>query len=191
MVIGDGRSGRGGWRARRWPPLVTVIRLCGAGWLDPSSTSRHRAVPRCCSSIVKAASLQFSLTLLPSVYVLISLPAATMRFQILALGLTADEVTAVQTAKEALQRELKLHNLEMQKVALVARAAESELDQYQQTTIRIENDAAAVREEIERLKTELGQERKVRRNREEYESLAKMANVRPARRVTEAKLAEV
>jgi len=114
-----------------------------------------------------------------------------MRFQILALGLTADEVTAVQTAKEALQRELKLHNLEMQKVALVARAAESELDQYQQTTIRIENDAAAVREEIERLKTELGQERKVRRNREEYESLAKMANVRPARRVTEAKLAEV
>ena len=106
-------------------------------------------------------------------------------------GATEEQRTEIRIAKESLQRELRLHALEMRKITLVADAAENELAQYEQATEQIDADAAATRAEIDRLQTELAYETKVRQNREEYESLAKMANVRPARRATEAKLLEI
>ena len=106
-------------------------------------------------------------------------------------GATEEQKTEIRIAKESLQRELRLHALEMRKITLVADAAENELAQYEQATKQIDEDAAATRAEIDRLQTELTYEKKVRQNREEYESLAKMANVRPARRETEAKLQQI
>ena len=106
-------------------------------------------------------------------------------------GATEEQKTEIRIAKESLQRELRLHALEMRKITLVADAAENELAQYEQATKQIDADAAATRAEIDRLQTELAYETKVRQNREEYESLAKMANVRPARRATEAKLLQI
>lgn len=106
-------------------------------------------------------------------------------------GATEEQKTEIRIAKESLQRELRLHALEMRKITLVADAAENELAQYEQATRQIDADVAATRAEIDRLQTELTYEKKVRQNREEYESLAKMANVRPARRETEAKLRQI
>mmetsp|Transcript_22078 Transcript_22078/g.63293 ORF Transcript_22078/g.63293 Transcript_22078/m.63293 type:complete len:270 (+) Transcript_22078:39-848(+) len=106
-------------------------------------------------------------------------------------GATAEQKTEIRTAKESLQRELRLHALEMRKITLVADAAHNELAQYEEATRQIDADVSATRAEIDRLQTELTYEKKVRQNREEYESLAKMANVRPARRQTEEKLRQV
>lgn len=105
--------------------------------------------------------------------------------------ITSEQANEIEVAKAALQRELRLHGLEMRKIGLVAQAAQAELDQYQAASRQIDNDVASTRAEIEQLKIELAHERQVRKNREEYESLAKMANVRPARRETESKLAAV
>jgi len=106
-------------------------------------------------------------------------------------GANEEQKTEIRVAKEALQRELRLHALEMRKITLVGDAALSELAQYEEATRQIDADVAATRAEIDRLQTELTYEKKVRQNREEYESLAKMANARPARRETEAKLQEI
>mmetsp|Transcript_3619 Transcript_3619/g.8228 ORF Transcript_3619/g.8228 Transcript_3619/m.8228 type:complete len:261 (+) Transcript_3619:47-829(+) len=105
--------------------------------------------------------------------------------------LTPEQANEIEVAKAALQRELRLHGLEMRKIGLVAQAAQAELEQYEAASRQIDTDVASTRAEIEQLKIELAHERQVRKNREEYESLAKMANVRPARRETESKLAAV
>mmetsp|Transcript_5725 Transcript_5725/g.9927 ORF Transcript_5725/g.9927 Transcript_5725/m.9927 type:complete len:242 (-) Transcript_5725:91-816(-) len=103
-----------------------------------------------------------------------------------------DEMTdEIEAAKQVLQRELRLHALEMRKLVLVAAAAEAELARYDAAQAQIESDTEACRKEIEELKVKLTHEKRVRRNREEYESLAKVANARPAKRRTAHKLDQV
>ena len=104
---------------------------------------------------------------------------------------TEDQKTEIRAAKESLQRELRLHALEMRKITLVADAAHDELAQYEEASRQIDGDVSATRAEIDRLQTELTYEQQVRQNREEYEKVAKMANARPARRQTEEKLRQI
>lgn len=106
-------------------------------------------------------------------------------------GATDEQKAEIRAAKESLQRELRLHALEMRKITLVADAAHDELAQYEEASRQIDSDVSATRAEIGRLQTELTYEKQVRQNREEYEKVAKMANARPARRQTEEKLRQI
>ena len=106
-------------------------------------------------------------------------------------GATEEQKAEIRAAKESLQRELRLHALEMRKITLVADAAHDELAQYEEASRQIDSDVEAMRAEIDRLQTELTYEKQVRQNREEYEKVAKMANARPARRQTEEKLRQI
>ena len=106
-------------------------------------------------------------------------------------GATEEQKAEIRAAKESLQRELRLHALEMRKITLVADAAHDELAQYEEASRQIDSDVSATRAEIGRLQTELTYEKQVRQNREEYEKVAKMANARPARRQTEEKLRQI
>ena len=106
-------------------------------------------------------------------------------------GATEEQKAEIRAAKESLQRELRLHALEMRKITLVADAAHDELAQYEEASRQIDADVQSTRAEIDRLQTELTYEQQVRQNREEYEKVAKMANARPARRQTEEKLRQI
>mmetsp|Transcript_12063 Transcript_12063/g.17586 ORF Transcript_12063/g.17586 Transcript_12063/m.17586 type:complete len:244 (+) Transcript_12063:53-784(+) len=97
----------------------------------------------------------------------------------------------IEHAKDLLEREIRLHDLEIRKLFLVSDAADAELAQYDAAQVQIESSISDCKDEIEELKKQLAHERKVRSNREEYETLAKMARQRPARRTTEKKLEAV
>ena len=107
-------------------------------------------------------------------------------------GSGSDQCTqAVKITANQLTRELKLHDLEMKKMALGAQAAAHELAHYdaiQQTTAQ---SLATTRTEIEALRKELAHQIKVRKNRLEYEALAKMAKDREPIRGTKRKLDEI
>jgi hypothetical protein len=107
-------------------------------------------------------------------------------------GSGSDQCTqAVKNTANQLTRELKLHDLEMKKMALGAQAAAHELAHYdaiQQTTAQ---SLTATRTEIEALRKELAHQIKVRKNRLEYEALAKMASDREPSRDTKRKLNEI
>ena len=106
-------------------------------------------------------------------------------------SVTDELADGIEEAKQSLQWELSLHVLEMRKLVLVAEAAEAELARYDDAQLQIEADMEDCRGEIEALKTQLTHEKRVRRHREEYETLAAVANRRPARRRTERNLAQV
>jgi uncharacterized small protein (DUF1192 family) len=97
-------------------------------------------------------------------------------------------LSKLKSASNQLTREIKLHDLEMKKMALGAQAAQAELSYYDSIGEKTQNSIANVREEIEKLRADLAQETKVRKNREEYEALAKMASDREPSRDTKRKL---
>ena len=99
--------------------------------------------------------------------------------------------SGLETVKNELVRELKLHDLEMRKLCQGANAAEAELAFYAATAETTQSSILECRSEIENLKIKLAHEITVRRHCEEYESLAVMAIKRPARLKTEQKLKEI
>jgi len=106
-------------------------------------------------------------------------------------GGEASNLSLLTSVKEDLARELQLHNLEMQKLALGARAAESEIAYYASLADGTQSSIAECRNEIDSLKTTLTHEKQVLKNREEYESLAKMAASRPSSRLSKQQLEEI
>jgi len=102
-----------------------------------------------------------------------------------------DNLTSLKSVKEDLARELQLHNLEMQKLALGAKAAESELAYYASLADGTQSSISKCRNEIDSLKTTLTHEKRVLKNRQEYESLAKMAVFRPSSRLTKQQLERI
>lgn len=100
-------------------------------------------------------------------------------------------LSKLKVTSSELSRELQLHELEMKKMALGAQAARSELSYYDSLGEKTQKSITVVREEIEKLMANLAHETKVRKNREEYEALAKMASEREPSRNTKRKLEEV
>ena len=103
-----------------------------------------------------------------------------------------------EEAKEALQKSaaelkiaLQLHDLEMKKLSLATQASQSELQYYDQLNQETQDKISKTRQAIETLRSELLSETKVRKNREEYEALAKAAVARPSTRVTKRKMDQV
>lgn len=104
----------------------------------------------------------------------------------------AEAAEALGWAKAALQRELKLHALDVRKVAIgVAGSAQAEMEAHAAAGQRMDGRIADVRSEIAELRTQLRAERAVRANREECDGLAKMALAHPPRRVTEVAAGKV
>lgn len=95
---------------------------------------------------------------------------------------------ALHKSATELKVALQLHDLEMKKVSLAAQAAESELQYYDQLNQETQDKISKTRQAIESLRSELISETKIRKNREEYEALAKAAVARPSTRVTKRKM---
>lgn len=105
--------------------------------------------------------------------------------------ITTTTMDKINKIKKELIAELKLHNLEMAKIALSSKAKRSELQHYDKTSLDTHGSIVKIKREIGALKDKLEYERKVRKNREEYEELAKMASKREAAFVTKRKLERV
>ncbi len=99
-----------------------------------------------------------------------------------------DTLKTLRIAAGEIIRELKLHDLEMKKLALGSRAADAELSHYGNLQIATEQSIESVRGEIDDLKQSYAEEIKRRQRIGEYETLAKMAGSRPPGKITKRKL---
>lgn len=97
----------------------------------------------------------------------------------------------LKSINETLKNDLMLHRLEMKKMALMAKTAEVELQDYEKVRMQVNDSIGKLRSEIDGLNQLHTMEKRVRRNREQYELLAKEANQRPPCGDTESKLAKL
>eukprot|EP01082_Thalassiosira_pseudonana_P015413 g13998.t1 g13998 contig9:922882-923664(-) len=81
--------------------------------------------------------------------------------------------TAIATA---LQTELLLHDLEIRKLLLSARASDTTSTQYDHLLTQLQSAIASTREEITSLTSTLEEERTIQQHRQEYNSLAALCN---------------
>ena len=96
------------------------------------------------------------------------------------------------SSAEALRTELSLHELEVRKMVMSARASDRNAARYDAALSRTEGSLASVQADIEELAGELAGERLTKRNREEYDALARMGNdAHPPMRETRAELERV
>lgn len=103
----------------------------------------------------------------------------------------AQDADAIEAAKQELVRELQLYEVEMTKVGLSVQAANADAVRLDEERDSVQAQIDAVQAEIATIRKEHPEAKQVRRNLEEYEALAKMANTRPSRRVLEEKKAKV
>eukprot|EP00557_Chaetoceros_sp_GSL56_P001110 CAMPEP_0176487744 /NCGR_PEP_ID=MMETSP0200_2-20121128/6309_1 /TAXON_ID=947934 /ORGANISM="Chaetoceros sp., Strain GSL56" /LENGTH=208 /DNA_ID=CAMNT_0017884621 /DNA_START=76 /DNA_END=702 /DNA_ORIENTATION=+ len=99
-------------------------------------------------------------------------------------------IDSIKTIANDLIREIKLHDLEMKKLAMGAQAMEAEISHYQSISEKTRSSIENSRQDVEKLKVELERESKVRKNRQEYEELAKMTSERAPSRFSKRKLLE-
>ena len=95
---------------------------------------------------------------------------------------------AVKTSKQRLKRELRLYNVEFQKAALSLRATLNDVRSTRAATAELVTKSTDLENRSKVLLAELPTAKRARRNKEEHEALAKMANARPSRRVLTEKL---
>merc|ERR1719296_167064 len=89
---------------------------------------------------------------------------------------SSDATTAADDAAAALQTELLLHDLEIRKLILSSRASDDNSSRFSPALSAMRDSLASTRRDIGSLTAALADERRIRRNREEYDALAKMAN---------------
>ena len=104
---------------------------------------------------------------------------------------SSSPISRLEHAKIEVINALKLHDLEMRKVALGCKATVSELQYYEVIAKETNESILQIKREIETLREKLNHEKKVRKNREEYEGLAKQASKRSPALVTKRKLKQV
>ena len=90
--------------------------------------------------------------------------------------------------KERLRRELMLHKIEMKKLDLMDKTADIELRDYKASIVEVNQSIDKLKHDIETMKQTHATEKRVRRNREQYEFLAKEANKHPLCAETQNKL---
>ncbi len=108
-----------------------------------------------------------------------------------AMSLNSENAEDLKASGIALKRELQLYSLETEKVALAAEASTTELEHYDTSKSEIEASIVECENEIENLKKKLAHEKLVKKYREEYEALAKIAIEHPARQASEQELEKV
>ena len=95
---------------------------------------------------------------------------------------------SIEVLKQDLEREVQLYQVEMHKVALMAGAARLEEEACDREHEELNKRVQDCQQDISELQHTWTLEKKKRRNREEYEALAKLANNRPPRRKLQEKL---
>lgn len=115
------------------------------------------------------------------------LAKAVSRFRELTAALQSDDTPKVEDASTALRSELALHDLEMRKLFLSARAYDAASSKSAASLSTMNSSQSTTQKDIESLTIELNHEKKIRRNREEYNTLAKMVNTShpPAKKTRE------
>jgi chromosome segregation ATPase len=103
----------------------------------------------------------------------------------------AGDADAVESTKQDLVRELNLYQVEMTKVGLSVQAANADAAQIDKEREAVAAQIAAAQKDIDALRKAHPEAKQVRRNLEEYEALAKMANTRPSRLTLERKKAKI
>lgn len=122
------------------------------------------------------------------------LQAASSSSQLVHSGTSDDAISKsnnLQKAAGEFKVALQLQDLEMKKLSLAAQASESELQYYDRLQQETQEKIAQTRAEIEQLRSDLVTETKIRKQREEYEALAKSAMTRPSTKVTKRKIEKV
>ena len=121
-----------------------------------------------------------------------TLTKVASRFAEFARTLSDGDGTSSSSAAEALLTELSLHELEVRKLVMSAQASDRNSARYDAALSRTEGSLASVRADIERLTGDLAKERRTKRNREEYDALARMGNdAHPPMRETRVELERV
>ncbi|KAL3800786.1 hypothetical protein HJC23_001623 [Cyclotella cryptica] len=105
-----------------------------------------------------------------------TLSKAASRFRDLMTALRTEDRDAVDDATTGLQSEIALHDIEMRKLFLSSRAYDSASSKSRSSLSTMCSSLASMQNNIESLTAELSNERKIKRNREEYNTLAGMMN---------------
>mmetsp|Transcript_9418 Transcript_9418/g.14568 ORF Transcript_9418/g.14568 Transcript_9418/m.14568 type:complete len:223 (-) Transcript_9418:924-1592(-) len=98
---------------------------------------------------------------------------------------------SIEALKKDLVRETQLYQVEMRKLALTVHAAEGDTEEIDSEVAAVKSQIRAMEQEIEQLRSEHPEAKQIRRNLEEYEALAKLANTRPPRRELELRTDEI
>lgn len=122
-----------------------------------------------------------------------SLTKCSFRFRDLCYKLSSSgaDKKEIESLVFALKREIKLANLEMRKIELVDLAMDADLDEYLKLQSHFELTKKRNRKEIQDLQQMLVDQKLVRRDKQEYEALATMANTLQSKRNTQMKLSSV
>ncbi|KAL7488409.1 hypothetical protein ACHAW6_013982 [Cyclotella cf. meneghiniana] len=105
-----------------------------------------------------------------------TLSKAAIRFRDLMMALRAEDKDALEDATTALRSELALHDIEMRKLFLSSRAYTAASSNSRSSLSEMRSSLASMQKNIESLTVELSNERKIKRNREEYNTLAGIMN---------------
>eukprot|EP00956_Cyclotella_meneghiniana_P032338 scaffold88416_cov54-Cyclotella_meneghiniana.AAC.2 len=105
-----------------------------------------------------------------------TLAKAASRFRELSSALQSADTNGVEDATTALRSELALHDLEMRKLFLSAKAYDAAASQSRASLSTMTSSRTSIQSDIETLTAELNHQKRIKRNREEYNTLAKMMN---------------
>ena len=101
-----------------------------------------------------------------------------------------ESLTKLKELASSLKLELQLNNLEIQKMEFMSLTSKDE-DEYNKVSQTLEESIQTSKSDIETLKHTLQHEKKIRKNLEEYEEMAKLAAKYPSKKVSSEKLAGV
>ena len=107
------------------------------------------------------------------------------------VSLETVSVEQIELARDELRRDIMLHQLEVRKVALMEKAVDIDIMNCEGALEDLEEGVQRTKDEIVELKQQLATERLIRSRREEYNALAKVANIQTVpRKQTEARLVD-
>jgi len=118
----------------------------------------------------------------------LKLKKITQKFLNFASSQSSDECTKIY---HELLGMLLQFQFNVSKDQIVANTSEREIDYYDKLYQERTRDIERVKTEIAQLKIELDKEKQIRKNKEEYESLAKIINDYPTRSETEKEISEL
>lgn len=119
-----------------------------------------------------------------------SLTKCAVRYRSFLENIHAEQPSAeaIEESKQLLENELSLYKVEFHKLALRVRTYQNEVEDLVQESKHMTQRIDETKHQVETLRQELQQTKKVFGYKEEYEALAKMANHRPSRAILEKRL---
>lgn len=119
-----------------------------------------------------------------------SLTKCAVRYRTFLKSTRAKEPNAqdIEEAKQSLETELQLYKVEFTKLALGVTACQQDVVDLETESQDMKNEIASKKQKVESLREQVKKSKQVWGYKEEYESLAKLANHRPSRAILEKRL---